>query len=115
MLMVDTGFVGADMILTTTSTARLGLANMSTDTSESVSKNLIGIGRTPVDMVRCVVSKITICGHDLHHVDALCSTSSASPQTPSAYADGYLGMGLLCRFDLWLDVLHERIALDMAT
>lgn len=115
MLMVDTGFVGADMILSATSTDRLGLANTCRDRSESSLENLVGVGRTPVDMVRCVVSKITVCGHDLCHIDALCSTSSASPQTPSTYADGYLGMGLLSRFDLWLDVLHERIALEMVT
>lgn len=115
MLMVDTGFVGADIMLSAKSSVRLGLADASWGASKSGVESLVGIGRTPVDVVRCSLSKVRICGHDLFQVDALCSTSCTDLQTPSIYADGYVGMGLLGRYDLWLDVMHERIALETPT
>lgn len=113
-MMVDTGFVGADMVLSATSTARLGLAEPPKDGVGGV-EHLLGIGQTQVDMTRCVLSKIEICGHELSQIDVLCSASSTGLQPPSTYADGFLGMGLLGRFDVWLDVMHERIALEMVT
>lgn len=111
MLIVDTGFVGAAVILSATAAARLGLSNRCSGTSSTGFKSLLGIGHKRVDMMCSMLEIVDICGHEVSNVDVLCSTSVSALQPPSAYADGFVGMDLLGRFDLWLDVMHERIAL----
>eukprot|EP00892_Ulva_mutabilis_P008368 jgi/Ulvmu1/5903/UM026_0024.1 len=111
MLMVDTGLVGAAVILSAKAATRLRLAVRSAGSGTNIVPSLVGIGETHVDMIRCSLYNIEICGHNLGNIDVLFSTSVSALNTASASADGFVGMDLLGRFDVWLDVMHERIAL----